>query len=60
MTTINDNANKEIQKAKRALNKAIETLIQTPAYNNKSDIFHACTVSDVNKLIMASEKLNEI
>lgn len=59
MLTIEESANKEIQKAKRALNKAIEILTETIAYNNKNDIFHACTVSDVNKLITACEKLNE-
>ena len=55
MLTIEERANKEIQKAKRALHKAIEILTQTTAYNSKSDIFHACTYSDVNKLITASE-----
>lgn len=59
MLTINDKANKEIIKAKRALNRAIELLTQETAYNNSNDIFHASTVHDVNKIITACQKLNE-
>lgn len=59
MTTLSETANKEITKAKRAINRAIEALTQTQAYNNSSDIFHNCTVADVNRLITASLKLND-
>lgn len=59
MYTISDNANKEIQKAKKALDKAIQTLTETTAYNNTNDIFHASTVYDVNRLITAISKLND-
>ena len=57
--TINETANKEIVKAKRAILKAIEALTEEQAYNNKADIFHACTVYAVNKLITASQTLTE-
>ena len=59
MLTISETANKEIIKAKRAINRAIEALTQTQAYNNSSDIFHACTVNEVNRLITASLKLSD-
>lgn len=58
MLTISETANKEIEKAQRAIHKAIEALTQSKAYNNSSDIFHNCTVADVNRLITASLKLN--
>ena len=59
MYTIKDNANKEIEKAKRALNKAIEILAATPEYNSAGLIFHNATVQDVNRLITAAQLLND-
>ena len=59
MLTINEQANKEIIKAKKAIDKAIELLTQEPAYNYNKDIFHASTVHDVNRLITASQTLND-
>ena len=59
MLTINEQVNKEILKAKKILNKALELLTAEQAYNNKSDIFHNSTVYDVNRIITAIEKLND-
>jgi hypothetical protein len=59
MLTINESANKDIEKAKRMLNRAVETLIKTIAYNNRGDIFHASTVHDVNRIITAIQTLND-
>ena len=59
MLTINERANKEIIKAKKAINQAIELLTRETAYNSNNDIFHASTVHDVNRLITASQTLND-
>lgn len=59
MYTISNDANREIMKAKKALHKAIELLSQTPEYNDKTAIFHNSTVYDVNRLITASQHLND-
>lgn len=59
MFTINEQANKEIAKAIKSLNKAEDLLEAEKAYNNKSDIFHNSTVYDVNRIITAIEKLND-
>jgi hypothetical protein len=59
MLTINEQANKEIAKATRSLNKALELLEAEQAYNNKSDIFHNSTVYDVNRIITAIQHLND-
>lgn len=59
MLTINDQANKEIIKAKRAISKAIDILVSTPEYNNGQSIFHNTTVYDVNRLITASKTLSD-
>ena len=59
MTTINEQANKEIIKAKKAISKALDLLGDEPAYYNNKDIFHNCTVYDFNRLITASEILND-
>jgi hypothetical protein len=58
--TINEQANKEILKAKKAIAKAIDLLSEEKAYNNKSDIFHNCTVFAVNHLITASKTITEV
>jgi hypothetical protein len=58
--TINDKANRAIDKAIHELNKALTELENTPAYQNKSDIFHASTVSAVNAIITAINKLNDL
>ena len=59
MLTINEQANKEILKAKKILNKALELLEAEQAYNNKCDIFHNSTVYDVNRIIKAIQHLND-
>lgn len=59
MLTISESANKDIEKAKRILNKALETLTETIAYNSSGDIFHASTVHDVNRIITAIQTLND-
>jgi hypothetical protein len=59
--TINEQANKEILKAKKALVKAIDLLMEEGgAYWNKKDIFHNCTVFAVNHLITASKTITEV
>lgn len=58
--TINDKANKEIEKALKALRKASDALIDTPEYWNKKAIFHDTTVSAVNAIITASEIIKEL
>lgn len=60
MLTINEQANKEIAKAIKSLDKAITILTtEGSAYWNKSDIFHNSTVYDVNRIITAIQKLND-
>jgi hypothetical protein len=59
MLTINEQANKEIAKAIKSLNKALELLTAEPAYNNGGDIFHSSTVYNVNRIITAISKLND-
>ena len=59
MLTINDTANREILKAKKALAKAIDILTEERAYQERADIFHNTTVHDVNRLITAIETLND-
>ena len=59
MLTINEQANREILKAKKILNKALELLEAEQAYNNNGDIFHSSTVYDVNRIITAIQKLND-
>lgn len=59
MLTINEQANKEITKAIKSLNKALELLTAEQAYNNQSDVFHNSTVYDVNRIITAIQKLND-
>ena len=60
MLTINEQANKEITKAIKALDKALDLLmIEGGAYWSKSDIFHNSTVYDVNRIITAIQKLND-
>ena len=59
MLTINEQANKEIAKAIKSLNKALELLEDEQAYNNGGDIFHSSTVYDVNRIITAISKLND-
>lgn len=58
--TINEQANKEILKAKKALAKAIDLLMDCGAYWNEKDIFHNCTVYAVNHLITASKTITEV
>lgn len=60
MTTINDTANKEIMKAKRALHKAIECLKEEPSYENERDIFHKTTKKDTERLIEIIKELNKV
>lgn len=59
MMTINEQANREIVKAKKALDKAISLLMDEPGYWNNKDIFHDCTVNECNRLITALELLND-
>ena len=59
MLTINEQANKEIAKAIKSLNKALELLEDKQPYNNKSDIMHNSTVYDVNRIITAIQILND-
>lgn len=59
MLTINEQANKEILKAKKILNRALELLEAEQAYNNNGDIFHNSTVCDVNRIITAIQHLND-
>lgn len=59
--TINEQANKEILKAKKALSKAIDLLMEEGgAYWNEKDIFHNCTVFAANHLITASKIITEV
>lgn len=59
--TINEQANKEILKAKKALVKAIDLLTEEGgAYWKSSDIFHNTTVNAVNRLITASQIITEV
>ena len=59
--TINEQANKEILKAKKALVKAIDLLMEDGgAYWNNRDIFHNTTVNAVNRLITASQIITEV
>jgi hypothetical protein len=58
--TINEQANREIYKAKKALVKAIGLLMEEGAYCNEKDIFHNCTVYAVNHLISASKTITEV
>ena len=53
MFTISEKANKEIDKAQKALRNALDALTLSDAYNLPSDIFHAATVEDVNHIITA-------
>ena len=59
MLTINEQANVKIMKAIKAMDEAVELLMNEPAYNNNKDVFHASTVRDVNRLITAVEIMNE-
>ena len=59
MMTINEQANKEIIKAIRTLDRALTLLENEPAYINRGDIFHASAVQAVNRLITAIETLND-
>lgn len=59
MLTISDRANKELNKARKALRNALDILTEEQAYNNPRDIFHATTVSDVNGIITAIESLRD-
>lgn len=58
--TINDKANREIDKAIHNLHKALEELENTIAYQSKSDISHNATVSAVNGIITAINIIREI
>lgn len=58
MLTINETANREILKAKRALAKAIDILVNTPEYESNYSIFHACTVNEVKRMVDAVNLLN--
>ena len=59
--TINEQANREILKAKKALVKAIDLLMENGgAYWNEKDIFHNTTTHAVNRLITASEIITEV
>lgn len=60
MYTISDSANKEINKAKTAIYEALDTLSNTPEYNDKKSIFHASTVKQVNTLITIMSLLNDM
>lgn len=60
MTTINDTANKEIMKAKRALHKAIDALMEERAYWNENDIFHKTTKKDTDRLLEIMKELNKV
>ena len=57
MMTISEKANKELDKARKALLNALDALTLSDAYNLPSDIFHASTVKDVNRIITAIETL---
>ena len=60
MITINDTANKEIIKAKRALVKALDFLMEEQAYWNERDIFHKSTKKDVDRLHAIMAELNRV
>ena len=59
MLTINEQANKEIEKAIKSLNKALDLLEDEQAYNNNCDIFHNSTVYSVNRIITVIQILND-
>lgn len=59
MMTVNEKANKELDKARKALRNALDILSAEQAYNSKQDIFHNCTVKDVNSIITAIEILRD-
>lgn len=50
MMTINERANKEIAKARKALLNAFTILCDENAYSNESDIFHATTRRDADRI----------
>lgn len=58
--TINDKANKELEKALKALRKASDALIDTPEYWNNKATFHNTTVNAVNRIITATQILNDL
>jgi uncharacterized protein (UPF0332 family) len=53
MFTISEKANKELDKAQKALRNALDALTLSTAYNMPSDIFHEATEKDVNAIITA-------
>ena len=59
MMTINEQANKEILKAKKAIAKALDLLMDEQAYWNNKDMFHNSTVYQCNRLVTVSEILND-
>lgn len=58
--TINEQANNEILKAKKAILKAVDLLMKECAYFERADIFHGTTVNAVNRLLTASHIITEI
>ena len=59
MMTISEKANKELDKARKALRNALDILSAEQAYNDKSEIFHSATVHDVNRIITAIQSLRD-
>ena len=57
MFTISEKANKEIDKAQKALRNALDALTLSDPYNMPGDVFHAATVNDINRIITAIEHL---
>lgn len=57
MYTISEKANKEIDKAQKALRNALDALTYSDAYNLPSDIFHGATVADVERITTAINAL---
>lgn len=60
MYTINDRANKELNKAKKALSAALLILEQMPEYNDRKSIYHNTTVKQVNTIITTLEMIRDL
>ena len=54
-----ERAQAELIKALKALDRAATLIGDTPEYNDRNGIFHAQTVSQYNRIVTASQIINE-
>ena len=59
MMTNYERAQAELIKALKALDRAATLIGDTPEYNDRNSIFHAQTVSQYNRIVTASQIINE-